>query len=116
MICSERHLFLAIDLHKIRVCYHNTQLLPGPLKEDISKSAKIVFSIRNQYQLMFNPLFKMKNEIITPHTAAQSSRLKAASRRRVCNEIVLAIRGKWPASAVNPSIIPRFLWNVGNHI
>ena len=107
MICSVWHLFLAIDLPKMRVCYINTQSLPGPLKEGISKSAKIVFSIGNQYQLMFNPLLKMKNVIITSHTAAQSSRMRPASRSRVGHEIVLALSGKWSMSVVNPSIMPK---------
>ena len=49
-----------------------------------------------------NPLLNMENVIITPHAASGSSRMRPASRRRVGNEIVLAINGKWPRSSVNP--------------
>ena len=54
-----------------------------------------------------NPLLNMENVIITPHAASGTSRMRPASRRRVGNEIVLALSGKWPMSVVNPSIMPK---------
>ena len=43
-----------------------------------------------------------------PRTVASgTSKMRPASRRRVGNEIVLALSGKWPMSVVNPSIMPK---------
>lgn len=54
-----------------------------------------------------NPLFSMDNVIVTPHAASASSRMRPTARRRVGREISLVLRGKWPMSAVNPSVLPR---------
>jgi D-3-phosphoglycerate dehydrogenase len=52
-----------------------------------------------------NPLLKMDNVILTPHVASASARFDPARRRRVGQEIALALRGMWPRSAVNPTVL-----------
>jgi D-3-phosphoglycerate dehydrogenase len=54
-----------------------------------------------------NPLLKMPNVIITPHVASASTRMAPETRRRVGREIALVLRGRWPRSCVNPSVLPR---------
>jgi D-3-phosphoglycerate dehydrogenase / 2-oxoglutarate reductase len=52
-----------------------------------------------------NPLLKMDNVILTPHVASASARFDPARRRRVGQEIALVLRGYWPRSAVNPTVL-----------
>jgi D-3-phosphoglycerate dehydrogenase len=52
-----------------------------------------------------NPLLKMDNVILTPHVASASARFDPARRRRVGQEIALALQGMWPRSPVNPSVL-----------
>ena len=54
-----------------------------------------------------NPLLQMNNVILTPHVASASSRMDPARWRRVGQEIALVLRGKWPMSCVNPSVLDR---------
>ncbi|MDA0788756.1 MAG: C-terminal binding protein [Proteobacteria bacterium] len=54
-----------------------------------------------------NPLFAMENVIITPHSASATSRMRPETRRRAAREIALALRGKWPMSPVNPTVMPK---------
>lgn len=54
-----------------------------------------------------NPLFSMDNVIVTSHAASASSRMRPTARRRVGREISLVLNGKWPMSAVNPSVLPK---------
>jgi len=54
-----------------------------------------------------NPLLKMSNVIITPHVASASTRMGPETRRRVGREIALVLRGRWPRSCVNPTVLPR---------
>ena len=54
-----------------------------------------------------NPLLQMKNVILTPHVASASSRMDPARWRRVGQEIALVLRGRWPMSCVNPSVLER---------
>lgn len=54
-----------------------------------------------------NPLFAMENVILTPHAASASSRMRPSARRRVGRELTLVLSGKWPMSAVNPTVLPR---------
>lgn len=53
-----------------------------------------------------NPLLKMPNVVITPHVAAQSTRMRPETRRRAAREIALVLKGKWPMSCVNPTVLP----------
>jgi D-3-phosphoglycerate dehydrogenase / 2-oxoglutarate reductase len=52
-----------------------------------------------------NPLLKMDNVILTPHVASASGRFDPMRRRRVGQEIALALKGMWPRSCVNPSVL-----------
>jgi len=52
-----------------------------------------------------NPLLKMDNVILTPHVASASARFDPARKRRVGHEIALVLKGYWPRSAVNPSVL-----------
>lgn len=54
-----------------------------------------------------NPLLQMDNVILTPHVASASSRMDPARWRRVGQEIALVLRGRWPMSCVNPSVLER---------
>jgi len=54
-----------------------------------------------------NPLLKMDNVILTPHVASASARFDPARRRRVGQEIALALKGMWPRSAVNPTVLEK---------
>ena len=54
-----------------------------------------------------NPLLEMSNVIVTPHVASATTRMRPETRRRVGREVALALRGKWPMSCVNPTVLPR---------
>ncbi len=54
-----------------------------------------------------NPMLSMDNVIFTPHAASATTRMRPAGRRRAAEEVALVLRGKWPMSAVNPSVLPR---------
>ena len=54
-----------------------------------------------------NPLLHMDNVIVTPHIASASSRMRPETRRRVGREVSLVLRGRWPMSCVNPTVLPR---------
>jgi D-3-phosphoglycerate dehydrogenase len=54
-----------------------------------------------------NPLLMMDNVVLTPHVASASARFDPARRRRVGQEIALVLRGFWPRSAVNPTVLER---------
>ncbi len=52
-----------------------------------------------------NPLLAMDNVILTSHVASASARFDPARKRRVGQELALALSGRWPMSCVNPSVI-----------
>ncbi|MXX61766.1 MAG: C-terminal binding protein [Holophagales bacterium] len=54
-----------------------------------------------------NPLLGMDNVILTPHVASATTRMRPVTRRRVGREVSLALRGRWPMSCVNPTVLPR---------
>lgn len=54
-----------------------------------------------------NPLLKMDNVILTAHVASASARFDPARRRRVGQEIALALQGYWPRAAVNPMVLEK---------
>ncbi|HUB96591.1 MAG TPA: C-terminal binding protein [Stellaceae bacterium] len=54
-----------------------------------------------------NPLLKMENVTLTPHVASASGRFDPMRRRRVGQEIALALKGQWPRSCVNPSVLEK---------
>ena len=54
-----------------------------------------------------NPLLQMPNVIVTPHVASATSRMRPETRRRVGREVALVLKGKWPMSCVNPTVLPR---------
>ena len=54
-----------------------------------------------------NPLLTMDNVIVTPHVASATTRMRPTARRRVGQEVALVLRGKWPMSCVNPTVLPR---------
>ena len=54
-----------------------------------------------------NPLFSMENVVITPHVASATTRMRPETRRRVGREVALVLRGKWPMSCVNPTVLPK---------
>ena len=54
-----------------------------------------------------NPLLQMDNVIITPHAASATTRMRPETRRRTGREVSLVLKGKWPMSCVNPTVLPR---------
>jgi D-3-phosphoglycerate dehydrogenase / 2-oxoglutarate reductase len=54
-----------------------------------------------------NPLLHMDNVVVTPHIASASSRMRPETRRRAAREVALVLRGRWPMSCVNPTVLPR---------
>ena len=54
-----------------------------------------------------NPLLRMDNVTLSAHTASASARFDPARKRRVGQELALAIAGKWPMSCVNPSVLAK---------
>jgi D-3-phosphoglycerate dehydrogenase len=54
-----------------------------------------------------NPLLTMSNVIVTPHVASATTRMRPETRRRVGREVALVLRGRWPMSCVNPTVLPR---------
>ena len=54
-----------------------------------------------------NPLFGMENVVLTPHIASATTRMRPETRRRVGREVALVLRGRWPMSCVNPTVLPR---------
>ena len=54
-----------------------------------------------------NPLLIMENVLISPHVASASTRMRPETRRRVGREVALVLRGRWPMSCVNPTVLPK---------
>jgi len=54
-----------------------------------------------------NPLLTMPNVIVTPHVASATTRMRPETRRRVGREVAQVLRGRWPMSCVNPTVLPR---------
>jgi len=54
-----------------------------------------------------NPLLKMDQVILTAHVASASGRFDPARKRRVGQEIAMALRGYWPRACVNPSVLEK---------
>ena len=54
-----------------------------------------------------NPLLGMPNVIVTPHVASATDRMRPETRRRTGREVALVLRGRWPMSCVNPTVLPR---------
>jgi D-3-phosphoglycerate dehydrogenase / 2-oxoglutarate reductase len=54
-----------------------------------------------------NPLLTMANVVVTPHVASASTRMRPEARRRAGREVAMVLRGHWPLSCVNPSVLPR---------
>ena len=51
-----------------------------------------------------NPLLKMDNVIVTPHSAGSSDRSRVASQTQVGQETARLLRGTFPMSIVNPEV------------
>lgn len=54
-----------------------------------------------------NPLLQMDNVVVTPHVASATTRMRPETRRRVGREVALVLRGRWPMSCVNPTVLPK---------
>jgi D-3-phosphoglycerate dehydrogenase len=52
-----------------------------------------------------NPLLKMGNVTLTAHVCSASARFNPARKRRVGENLALALAGKWPMSCVNPAVL-----------
>jgi D-3-phosphoglycerate dehydrogenase len=54
-----------------------------------------------------NPLFKLDNIIVTPHSAGTSTMSSPASLTRVGQEAARILQEAWPMSLVNPEVRSR---------
>lgn len=54
-----------------------------------------------------NPLLSMGNVTLSAHVASATARFDPARRRRVGQELALALAGKWPMSCVNPAVLAK---------
>lgn len=54
-----------------------------------------------------NPLLQMENVVVTPHVASATTRMRPETRRRAAREVNLVLRGRWPMSCVNPTVLPK---------
>ncbi len=54
-----------------------------------------------------NPLLGRNNVVLTPHVASATTRMRPEVRRRVGREVALVLKGRWPRSPVNPTVLPR---------
>ncbi len=54
-----------------------------------------------------NPLLKMDNVVVTPHTASYCDASFSLLRRRVGEAAVNILSGRWPRSVVNPTVKPK---------
>jgi D-3-phosphoglycerate dehydrogenase / 2-oxoglutarate reductase len=54
-----------------------------------------------------NPLLAMGNVTLSPHNASATARFDPARKRRVGQELALALAGKWPMSCVNPAVLAK---------
>lgn len=54
-----------------------------------------------------NPLLRMGNVTLSPHNASATARFDPARKRRVGQELALALAGKWPMSCVNPAVLAK---------
>lgn len=51
-----------------------------------------------------NPLLKMDNVIVAPHSAGTSVRSGWLSRKRAAQQVAAALRGEWPMGVRNPQV------------
>jgi D-3-phosphoglycerate dehydrogenase len=54
-----------------------------------------------------NPLLSMSNVTLSAHVASASARFDSARKRRVGQELALALTGRWPMSCVNPVVLAK---------
>ncbi len=54
-----------------------------------------------------NPLLKMDNVIVTPHTGGYSDVQNVRQKRRVGQEVARVLSGQWPMNVVNKSVKPK---------
>jgi D-3-phosphoglycerate dehydrogenase len=54
-----------------------------------------------------NPLLKMDNVVVTPHSASYSDASFRRLRRSVGQEAARVLRGYWPKNIVNKSVKPK---------
>ena len=52
-----------------------------------------------------NPLLGLENVMLSAHVASASARFAEGARTRAGREIALVLRGRWPMSCVNPSVL-----------
>jgi len=50
---------------------------------------------------------RMGNVTLSPHNASATARFDPARKRRVGQELALALAGKWPMSCVNPAVLAK---------
>ncbi len=51
-----------------------------------------------------NPLLKMSNVIVAPHSAGASTRSAWLARQRASQQVAAVLRGQWPSAGQNPEV------------
>ena len=54
-----------------------------------------------------NPLLKMDNVVVTPHSAAYSDVASKRPRIIMLQEVARFLRGQWPKNVVNKTVKPK---------
>ncbi len=54
-----------------------------------------------------NPLLKMDNVVVTPHSAPNSDAVSKRSGMSVLQETVRVLSGRWPKNVVNKTVKPK---------
>jgi len=64
---------------------------------------------REEYISLDNPLLKLENVILTPHSAYYSEAVGPEMKRRAYEHLGQVFRGEWPTWFINPEVKEKFL-------
>jgi D-3-phosphoglycerate dehydrogenase len=62
-----------------------------------------------------DPLLKMENVILSPHTAFYSEESVSQLKRDAAESVVAVLQGRWPKSVVNRDVVGKTRASIGAH-
>jgi D-3-phosphoglycerate dehydrogenase len=62
-----------------------------------------------------NPLLKMENVVLSPHTAFYSEESVSQLKRDAAESVVSVLQGRWPKSVVNRDVVGKTRASIGAH-
>jgi D-3-phosphoglycerate dehydrogenase len=62
-----------------------------------------------------NPLLKMENVVLSPHTAFYSEESVSQLKRDAAESVVAVLQGRWPKSVVNRDVVGKTRASIGAH-